>query len=90
MKTFNWKQARDLCNLLEQSIIISASQKTVVDYLDFKETMYMRAPSYGCVSESDRALFQYALCIDYLQTLDFKQRLGKETLLNELYEVGKL
>jgi hypothetical protein len=90
MKGYNWKQAKNLCNLLEKNIVSIASQKTVMDYLDFKETMYVRAPLYGCEGECDKALFMYALCIDYLQGLDFNNSLGKETLINELYEVGRV
>lgn len=90
MKSFNWRQARDLCNLLEQEIIAKkANSMEVLEYVDFKETQTMKALDYGCKNESDRALFMYAMCIDYLHSLDFKLNAGKETLLNENYEVGK-
>ena len=90
MKSFNYKQAMTLCNLLEKEVIGKASSESVLEYVDFKETQYLLAPSYGCVEESDKSLFMYAMCISYLQGLSFKRDLGKETLLNENYEVGKV
>ena len=77
-----------MCNLLEKEIISKANSESILEYVDFKETQYLLAPIYGCVDESDKALFQYAMCIDYLQDLEFKNGLSKETLLNENYEVG--
>ena len=91
MESFDLKRARTLCNLLEQEMFNNAKGElgfdAVQEYVDFKETQMMRAPSYGCVGK-DQALFMYALCVDYLQDLELKNGLGKETLLNENYEVG--
>lgn len=89
---FNLKKASKLCNLLEQELFNNSKGEigfdTVQEYVDFKETQMMNAPTYGCVGD-DQALFMYALCIDYLKNLKFQKDLGKETLLNELYEIGK-
>ena len=55
MKSYNWKQARTLCNLLEKEVVSVANRETVGEYLDFKETMYLQAPLYGCEIEEDKA-----------------------------------